>query len=282
MEKVFLTLLNMSINATYIALAVILIRLILKRAPRWIHCLLWVFVGIRLVFPNVLESNLSVIPSSEPIQIDAVESAAPTTVDGVQYFNQFGNPVIPSDITPIVENTNTPNPWTVTHIASVVWIVGIIALILYAVISYFRLKHRVRIKAELSKNVYVCDDISSPFILGVFKPVIYIPSSMGVDERESVLLHERAHIRRFDHIWKPLAYLLLSVYWFNPVLWISYAILCRDIELACDESVIKNLTVEEKKKYSTVLLNASCERRLISACIRRGWSREQDQKHFEL
>ncbi len=266
MDKIFLTLLNMSINATYIAIAVILLRLILKKSPRWIHCLLWAFVGIRLVFPNVFESRLSVIPSTEPIPIDTVEFTAPPINNEGIYFNQQDIPTTPIDITAAVDNAGSSQILTVTHIASIIWIVGIILLLAYTVISYLRLNNRVKINMEISRNVYICDEISSPFILGVFKPQIFIPSSMGEDERESVLLHERAHIRRFDHLWKPIAYLLLSVYWYNPILWLAYVLLCRDIELACDESVIKNLSAEDKKKYSTVLLNASCERRLIAAC----------------
>jgi len=265
MSALFLKLVNMSITASWLVLAVVLLRLILKKAPKFIRCALWILVGVRLILPFSLESVLSLIPSVRTVPQEIVYSASPAINSGITIVNRAINPILSQSFAP--DPARSVNPMQiVTALASYIWIAGAAAMLIYCAVSYFLLRRRTREAVESEKGIFICDRIDSPFILGVIKPRIYLPCGIKESDAEYVIAHERAHLRRRDHIWKPLGFTLLSIYWFNPVIWIAYVLLCRDIELACDEKVIRESGDEIKKPYSEALINCSITRRRISAC----------------
>ena len=266
MAAVFLKLLNLSISASWLVLAVLVLRLISKRSPKWVNVLLWGIVALRLVLPFSIESALSLIPSAETVSPAAVQFApAPTITSGVSVIDNAVNPSLSEHFAAVP--TASVNPLYVwTEIAGWVWLIGLGAMLLYALVSYLRLRRRVSVSLPIQDHIYLCDAISSPFILGVVKPRIYLPSGLDEVQRQNVLSHERAHLTRRDHWWKPLGFALLAVYWFNPVLWLAYALLCRDIELACDERVIRTMDESAVKTYSTVLLACSMPRKAVITC----------------
>ncbi len=286
MESVFLKILNMSITASWLVVAVVLLRLLLKRAPKIISLILWALVGVRLILPVSLESVFSLIPSAQTFSSSVTAAPSPslpsgiTSPDAMSGFSSYtapiiqsGIPILDSSINPILSETFAPNAGdsadpiqVIAFIATIVWAAGVAAMLLYALISYIRLRLKVREAVKYEDNIMLCDNIASPFILGIIRPKIYIPSSVGEQDMYYVLAHENAHLKRRDHFWKPLGFFLLSVYWFNPVLWVAYILLCRDIELACDEKVIKSLGIETKKPYSTALVNCSVSRRALTVC----------------
>lgn len=265
MEAIFLKILNMSITASWLVLAIVILRLILKKAPKAISVFMWALVGVRLICPISFESILSLIPSAETVPQDIIYSEAPAIHSGVPIFNSTVNPIISENLAPEVGASVNPMQ-IIAFVASVVWIVGIVAMVLYTVISYFRIHRKVREAVPYQENIWLCDHIDTPFILGVIRPRIYLPSNMNEQDIEYVIAHEKAHHKRHDHWWKPLGFLILTVYWFNPILWIAYILLCKDIELACDEKVIKDMGTEIKKPYSEALINCSVPRKMISAC----------------
>lgn len=266
MAAVFLKLLNLSISASWLVLAVLVLRLISKRSPKWMNVLLWGIVALRLVLPFSIESALSLIPSAETVSPTAVQFApAPTITSGVSVIDNAVNPSLSEHFAAVP--TASVNPLYVwAYLAGWVWLIGLGAMLLYALASYLRLRRRVSVSLPIQDNIYLCDGISSPFILGVVKPRIYLPSGLDEVQRQNVLSHERAHLARRDHWWKPLGFALLAVYWFNPVLWLAYALLCRDIELACDERVIRTMDESAVKTYSTVLLACSMPRKAVITC----------------
>ncbi len=270
MGDIFLKMLNMSINASWLILAVLCIRLIFRKIPKWVNCILWGVVAVRLVCPFSIESRFSMLSSAEPVKTN-------TTVQG-EIQNYI--PSIDSDLT-IVEHTINPMlteafaynevgsaaPLQVfVCVAGIVWICGMILLMTYALGSMMRLHKMVRESVRYRDNIYICDAVKSPFILGVIRPEIYLSSALNEEEMHYILAHELAHLKRKDHWWKLLGYLLLCIYWFNPFCWAAYAGLCKDIELACDEKVIRDMTFSEKKEYSRVLLSCTGEKRLVMAC----------------
>ena len=265
MNEIFLEILNTGIMAGWLVLAVLIARLALKKAPAWIKCALWAIVGLRLVWPFEIKSVLSLIPSSQTIPPAELYAPAPQVHTGIPVLNSAINPVFTPTFT--TEPVNSVNPLQVaTTIAAWIWVLGFAALMLYALISYLRLRRLVRVSMPAGEGVYLCDHVSSPFILGIVKPRIYLPSQLAPEKWESILAHERAHLVRRDHWWKPLGFLLLTVFWFHPLLWVAYILLCRDVEMACDEKVIQRLTDAQKQDYSRVLLECSVERKWISAC----------------
>ena len=266
MAAVFLKLLNLSISASWLVLAVLVLRLISKRSPKWVNVLLWGIVALRLVLPFSIESAVSLIPSAETVSPAAVQFApAPTITSGVSVIDNAVNPSLSEHFSAVP--TASVNPLYVwTEIAGWVWLIGLGAMLLYALVSYLRLRRRVSVSLPIQDHIYLCDAISSPFILGVVKPHIYLPSGLDEVQRQNVLAHEQAHLARRDHWWKPLGFALLAVYWFNPVLWLAYALLCRDIELACDERVIRTMDESAVKTYSTVLLACSMPRKAAITC----------------
>ena len=266
MAAVFLKLLNLSISASWLVLAVLVLRLISKRSPKWVNVLLWGIVALRLVLPFSIESALSLIPSAETVSPAVVQFApAPTITSGVSVIDNAVDPSLSEHFAAVP--TASVNPLYVwAYLAGWVWLIGLGAMLLYALVSYLRLRRRVSVSLPIQENIYLCDAISSPFILGVVKPRIYLPSGLDEVQRQNVLSHERAHLARRDHWWKPLGFALLAVYWFNPVLWLAYTLLCRDIELACDERVIRTMDESAVKTYSTVLLACSMPRKAVITC----------------
>ena len=266
MAAVFLKLLNLSISASWLVLAVLVLRLISKRSPKWVNVLLWGIVALRLVLPFSIESALSLIPSAETVSPAVVQFApAPTITSGVSVIDNAVNPSLSEHFSAVP--TASVNPlYAWTEIAGWVWLIGLEAMLLYALVSYLRLRRRVSVSLPIRDRIYLCDAISSPFILGVVKPHIYLPSGLDEVQRQNVLAHEQAHLARRDHWWKPLGFALLAVYWFNPVLWLAYTLLCRDIEMACDERVIRTMDESAVKTYSTVLLACSMPRKAVITC----------------
>ena len=266
MAAVFLKLLNLSISASWLVLAVLVLRLVSKRSPKWMNVLLWGIVALRLMLPFSIESALSLIPSAETVSPAAVQfDPAPTITSGVSVIDNAVNPALSEHFAAApLASVNPLYVWT--YLAGWVWLIGLGAMLLYALVSYLRLRRRVSVSLCVRENIYLCDAISSPFILGVVKPRIYLPSGLDEVQRQNVLSHERAHLARRDHWWKPLGFALLAVYWFNPVLWLAYTLLCRDIELACDERVIRTMDESAVKTYSTVLLVCSMPRKAVITC----------------
>ena len=266
MTALFLKLLNMSISAGWLILAVMVLRLVLKRAPKWINCVLWALVAVRLLCPLSIESALSLLPSSETISPEMVQYAQhPTIHSGITVIDNAVNPAIGEAFAGApANNVNPLYVWTA--VAGIVWGIGVAVLLIYAAVSYLRLRRRVSASLHIQDHIYLCDAISSPFILGVVNPRIYLPSGLNEEQTRSVVAHERAHLARCDHWWKPLGWLLLTVYWFNPLCWAAYILLCRDIEMACDEKVIRDMDAAAKKAYSIALLSCSTHRNQISAC----------------
>lgn len=267
MDTVFLKLLNMSITASWLIFAVLILRFLLRKAPKWISCLLWGLVAIRLIFPFSIESVFSLIPNTEPISNRIISGS----------FSQTGTEIMPVTLSVTESAELEEHPLDAVsapsnqgnrlfHLLGIIWLTGTCLLILYSVISYYRLLWCTDISIPIRDNVLKCDTIDTPFILGLFRPRIYLPSGMEDTQMEYVIAHERAHIRRLDHWWKPLGFLILSVYWFRPLCWISYILFCRDIELACDEQVIKSMDLKSKKSYAEALLSCSIKQRLITAC----------------
>ncbi len=330
MEAIFIKMLNMSITAGWIVLAVLLIRLLFKKkAPKALFPVLWAIVAVRLVCPFMIESRFSLLRNTEPVEKETLsenffqqadkmnEITTPETVqkEHVGELSQgsvesmpgienegysTGTEQLPSQTEGSIPQTGTlpgteyiesvPNnsgtgdiQWNSTGtetekknisqsktdlstVLAIIWLSGFGLMLVYTGFSYFLIYRKVAESVPYAKNVRVCDSIDSPFILGIIRPRIYLPSDIAEDDRKYVLSHERAHLKRLDHIWKPLGFLLLSIYWFHPLLWVAYILLCKDIEYACDEKVIKELGIEQKKPYSTALINCSVSKKMISAC----------------
>ena len=266
MAAVFLKLLNLSISASWLVLAVLVLRLVSKRSPKWMNVLLWGIVALRLMLPFSIESALSLIPSAETLSPAVVQfDPAPTITSGVEFIDNAVNPSLSESFAAApLASVNPLYVWT--YLAGWVWLIGLGAMLLYALTSYLRLRRRVSASIPLRENIYVCDEVPSPFILGIVRPRIYLPSGLDEVQQQNVLSHERAHLTRRDHWWKPLGFALLAVYWFNPVLWLAYTLLCRDIELACDERVIRTMDESAVKTYSAVLLACSMPRKAVITC----------------
>lgn len=282
METVFLELLRRSMAAALLIAAVLVLRAALRRAPKWTRCLLWAAVALRLLLPTVAKSPVSAVPEAvgggelverwteryapdsrviyagapgydaavaagrTPAAADGGADYVVTAADGVSAPETVGSALVPA--------------------LSRVWLVGAALLLLYAGVSWLRLRRKMRVSAPVEPGVYVCDAADTPFILGIFAPKIYLPSGLPEAQCAPVLAHERAHLARRDHWWKPLGWLLLAVYWFNPLMWLAYVLLCRDIELACDERVVRELDLAGRKAYSLALLDCGAHRRLVLAC----------------
>ena len=266
MNELFLKIINMSISASWLILAVLILRLVLKKAPKWVNVLLWGIVAVRLICPLSFESALSLIPSSETIPLDIEMAAKPTIDSGVPAINSVVNPVLSSFAPPqhVLTSANPLQIWI--PILNIIWLIGVGALLLYTAVSYWRLCRKVDTAVRYKGNIFQSENVSSPFVLGIIKPRIYLPFNMNGQNLEHVVAHEQAHIHRKDHWWKPLGFLLLTIHWFNPLMWLAYVLLCRDIELACDEKVIKELGNEQRADYMQVLVACSVSRRMIAAC----------------
>ena len=265
MNELFLKIINMSISASWLVLAVLILRFALKKAPKWINVLLWGIVAIRLICPFSFESTLSIIPSAETIPLNIGMDTTPTINSGISAINNAVNPIISQSNTPMAGASVNPLQITI-GIYEYIWIFGMIALALYTAISYWRLRRKVDTAVRYKDNIFQSENVSFPFVLGIIKPRIYLPFKMNGQYLEHVVAHEQAHICRKDHWWKPLGFLLLMIHWFNPLMWLAYVLLCRDIELACDEKVIKELGNEQRGDYTQALVACSVNRRMIAAC----------------
>ena len=265
MNELFLKIINMSISASWLVLAVLILRFVLKKAPKWINVLLWGIVAIRLICPFSFESTLSLIPSAETIPLNIGMDTTPTINSGISAINNAVNPIISQSNTPMAGASINPLQITI-GIYEYIWIFGMIALALYTAISYWRLHRKVDTAVRYKDNIFQSENVSSPFVFGIIKPRIYLPFKMNGQDLEHVVAHEHAHIRRKDHWWKPFGFLLLTIHWFNPLMWMAYVLLCRDIELACDEKVIKELGNEQRGDYTQALVACSVNRRMIAAC----------------
>lgn len=264
MSEIFLKIVNMSISASWVVLAVLLLRLLLKKAPKWINGILWGIVGLRLIMPFSFESIFSLIPSAETFS-KASNSLRPHFESGVTVIDNQVNDYLGGHY---CEGVTRPAGLfaDITTVLAVVWIVGIIVLLLYTIISYLRVKNKIGTAVILRDNIYQSESVVSPFVLGIIKPKIFLPFNMSKQDEDLVIAHEEAHIKRKDHFWKPLGFIILTIHWFNPLMWLGYVLLCRDIEIACDEKVVKKLSNEQRTDYSQALLNCSVNRRMIAAC----------------
>ena len=265
MNELFLKIINMSISASWLVLAVLILRFVLKKAPKWINVLLWGIVAIRLICPFSFESTLSLIPSAETIPLNIGMDTTPTINSGISAINNAVNPIISQSNTPMAGASVNLLQITI-GIYEYIWIFGMIALALYTAISYWRLRRKVDTAVRYKDKIFQSENVSFPFVLGIIKPRIYLPFKMNGQYLEHVVAHEQAHICRKDHWWKPLGFLLLMIHWFNPLMWLAYVLLCRDIELACDEKVIKELGNEQRGDYTQALVACSVNRRMIAAC----------------
>ena len=276
----FADVINQSIAAGYLIVAVIVARLLLKKAPKSVYCILWLLVGIRLVMPFSVISVFSLIPSGVEVSGNITEWTGDNIADEDGHQTDSGSAhvlhtgsidedrVFASGIdNKSAESVN--KPFVYFTIASMIWLVGIGIMLLYFMISWLRIADRVRFALPAKRDgiqYYQCEKIDSPFLFGFFKTRIYVPSDLGGEELSYVLKHETVHRERKDYLAKPIGYLLLAVYWFHPLVWASYILLCRDIELACDERVIRELGGEHKKEYALALLSCSVNHRTIAAC----------------
>lgn len=272
MNELFLNVVNMSLSASFIVLIILILRKILNKAPKWIHVLLWTIVAIRLVCPITIESVVSLLPSAEVInpailvETPSITNEITTVNTGIPVINDMINPAIHNTVLEISVRDNVNILQLLTTILANIWIVGVIGFILYTIISCLKIEKRIQTAVLLSDNIYQSENIHSPFVFGVIKPRIYLPSNLSEQDKPYVIAHEQMHIRRNDHLWKPMGFILLSIYWFNPILWLAYILLCKDIELACDEKVICALNYEQRADYSQSLLSCSVKQHMITAC----------------
>ena len=265
MSDLFLKIVNMSISASWLVVAVLILRLVLKKAPKWVNVLLWGIVAVRLICPFSFESALSLIPSAETFPEKIISGPSFDVQTGITPIdNRINDYLGDRYFEGVTVPTNNGN--NVMTILTIVWTIGILLLVAYTVISYWRLHREIDTAVRYKDNIFQSENVSSPFVLGLIKPRIYLPFKLDGQDMEHVVAHEQAHIRRKDHWWKPLGFLLLTIHWFNPLMWLAYVLLCRDIELACDEKVIKGLGNEQRADYTQALVACSVNRRMIAAC----------------
>lgn len=265
MAEVFLTLVNRGLSAGWLVLAVIAARFLLKKAPRWAVCALWGLVALRLLCPFSPESPLSLIPDAQPVSPEAVWNTVPAVEMAPDATEAPVSPVLEAVLPDGLPVSPTPAQRIVAA-ASILWCAGLAGMALYTLVSYRRLSRRVKGAVRIDGNLYQGAAIPTPFVLGVLRPRIYLPNTLSREDMPYVIAHERAHIRRRDPLWKALGFGLLSIYWFQPLLWLGYALFCRDMELACDEKVARALSPSHRANYSQALLNCSAGRRFLAAC----------------
>lgn len=264
MTELFLHVVNLSISASWLILAVFVLRLILRSSPKWVSVLLWGLVGVRLVCPISLESVWSLVPSAQTVSPTLLTDSTPTVHTGFPTLNQTINPVLSQAAAPTPDATpNRLEIWLPT--LAVLWVLGVAVGLGYAALGYLRLRRQLSTAVELEEHIFQSPAAHVPFVLGLFHPNIYLPHSMNPDTLTHVVAHERAHLKRRDHWWKALGFVLLCVHWFNPLVWVAYGMLCRDMELACDEAVVKDLGNQARADYSQALLLCSVGRTAWSA-----------------
>ena len=265
MDDVFLKLVNLSISASWLILAVLVLRVVLKKAPKWVMPLLWGVVALRLVCLFSIESALSLIPSAETIPSEIVTETREPVLYEQATLDIVTNPTLPS-AAEVPVGVSRQQAQVDFNIYSVLWLAGMAALLVHALVSAGRLKRKLATAILLRDNIYESEFVDSPFVFGVVKPNIYLPMHMDEGTAAYVIAHERAHLARRDHWWKVLGYLVLALHWFNPLVWVAYILFCRDIELACDEKVVKGLDGAARADYSQALLSCAAPGRAVAAC----------------
>lgn len=265
MSDLFLKLVNMSITASVMILFVVLLRLLFRRFPKKYCCILWMLVGLRLICPVTLESAMSLIPSAEPIPEAVLESSTMWVETGIEALDRPVNNYFESHY---YEGVSVPTNYKgqILGVLARIWLIGVGGMLVYGGVSYFALRRRLKTAVCLREDLWQSEQVKSPFILGMFRPRIYLPFFLKEPQLTYVLAHERAHIRRGDHFVKPISFLLLSVYWFNPFIWLAFCLLCRDLEQACDERVISSMDDAEKKEYAKSLFSLSVKGHGVGAC----------------
>jgi len=246
-DSLFLTILNMSITGSFVIIIIVIARLLLKKAPKIISYCLWAVAGIRLLFPFSIESIWSIMPfGAQPIPTNAI---APYITDAVL----------------LAPGPSLAHGWTWLTIIAIISLVGAAAMFGYGMLSYFALKSKLRGSVHMQENIYEAANIKSPFVLGFLSPKIYLPIGLSEQEREHVVLHEQIHIKRFDHIVKFVAYFILCLHWFNPLVWLAFKLMVRDMEMSCDERVLKEMGIEETKEgYSMLLVSLAMEKQIVA------------------
>ena len=265
MDDVFLKLVNLSISASWLILAVLVLRGVLKKAPKWVMPLLWGVVALRLVCLFSIESALSLIPSAETIPSEIVTETREPVLYEQATLDIVTNPTLPS-AAEVPVGVSRQQAQVDFNIYSVLWLAGMAALLVHALVSAGKLKRKLATAILLRDNIYESEFVNSPFVFGVVKPNIYLPMHMDEGTAAYVIAHERAHLARRDHWWKVLGYLVLALHWFNPLVWVAYILFCRDIELACDEKVVKGLDGAARADYSQALLSCAAPGRAVAAC----------------
>lgn len=265
MDDVFLKLVNLSISASWLILAVLVLRVVLKKAPKWVMPLLWGVVALRLVCLFSIESALSLIPSAETIPSEIVTETREPVLYEQATLDIVTNPTLPS-AAEVPVGVSRQQAQVDFNIYSVLWLAGMAALLVHAIVSAGKLKRKLATAILLRDNIYESEFVDSPFVFGVVKPNIYLPMHMDEGTAAYVIAHERAHLARRDHWWKVLGYLVLALHWFNPLVWVAYILFCRDIELACDEKVVKGLDGAARADYSQALLSCAAPKRAVAAC----------------
>lgn len=290
MNDLFWQIVNIGISTSWLILAVVVFRFVLKKAPKALHVAIWALVALRLICPVTIESELSLVPqheiSQQAIESWTVESDVPAVPFDPVYQEEQDNPAqipdIPVSVAPapdisytnenasviLLETESKPpvRTWNVLDALPLVWLAGFAFMLLYGTSGYLRLSRKLRTAVILEKNIYCTEHSDAPFVFGIIKPKIYVPFHMRLRDMGYVIAHEKVHIHRKDHWWKPLGYLLLCLYWFNPFVWLAYRLLCKDIELACDERVVKGYDTEQRADYSQALLACSAHKAKFLAC----------------
>ena len=278
MSGLFLKVVSMSISAGLVVSAILLLRLPLKRAPKWIIVLLYGLVAFRLVCPLTVESEVGLIPSFEGAGI--ISNAGVISDAGNSDVDNGSNNVIIDSETDVNDSNSgyetagneksigstSVSRFIVNGVLPIVWLVGIAVLLVYTAVGCLKIRNKTATAVRLRDNIFQSENVTSPFVFGIVKPRIYLPFDMNAADMENVIAHERAHIRRKDHILKPFGFLLLAIHWFNPLIWLGYEFFCKDIELACDEKVVKDFTAEQRADYSQALLFCSANKKMPAAC----------------
>ena len=265
MDDVFLKIVNLSISASWLILTALVLRVVLKKAPKWVMPLLWGVVALRLVCPFSIESALSLIPSAETIPSEIMTETREPVLYEQATLDIVTNPTLPS-AAEVPVGVSRQQAQVDFNIYSVLWLAGMAALLVHALVSAGKLKKKLATAILLRDNIYESEFVDSPFVFGVVKPNIYLPMHMDEGTAAHVIAHERAHLARRDHWWKVLGYLVLALHWFNPLVWVAYILFCRDIELACDEKVVKGLDGAARADYSQALLSCAAPKRAVAAC----------------
>lgn len=265
MTELFLSLVNRSISAAWLILVVLVLRWLLKKAPKGATLALWALVAVRLVLPMSIPSAWSLVPSAETLPAQIIMEQTPAIDSGIAAVDALVNPSFTERFAP--DPAASANPLQIlSAILANVWLLGVLVMALCALIGWLRTRRLVREAVQVEGNVWRCDRVTSPFLFGLLQPKIYLPADMDAASTVHVLAHERAHLRHGDHVWKLLGFGILAVYWFQPLVWVGYCLFCRDLELACDERVVRSMDMDAKKAYSVALLACSMRRRAVIAC----------------